>query len=177
HQEPDGYWLRSVVMFGIAECERSRLFASLLRNRDLAKIGQFMRISHNGDRVSGLGHHGRMQPEDWRVSDARLNSLIEDLRSEEPSRVSRAQLWLQPGGYACSTPELDRMVDLVNQVEGVVGAQLAGAGLGGCIMVLAKKEVAVDVEHQLARHYYEPAGLEPAVTVCVPVEGAGLLTA
>lgn len=177
HQEPDGYWLRSVVMFGIAECERSRLFASLLRNRDLAKIGQFMRISHNGDRVSGLGTHGRMQPEDWRVSDARLDSLIEDLRSEEPSRVSRAQLWLQPGGYACSTPELDRMVDLVNQVEGVVGAQLAGAGLGGCIMVLAKKEVAVDVEHQLARHYYEPAGLEPAVTVCVPVEGAGLLTA
>ncbi|MBI5821617.1 MAG: NTP transferase domain-containing protein [Verrucomicrobia bacterium] len=177
HQEPDGYWLRSVVMFGIAECERSRLFASLLRNRDLAKIGQFMRISHNGDRVSGLGTHGRMQPEDWRVSDARLDSLIEDLRSEEPSRVSRAQLWLQPGGYACSTPELDRMVDLVNQVEGVVGAQLAGAGLGGCIMVLVKKEVAVDVEHQLARHYYEPAGLEPAVTICVPVEGAGLLTA
>ena len=176
HQEPDGYWLRSVVMFGVAECERSRLFASLLQNHDLARIGQFMRISHNGDRVSGLGTHGRMHPEDWRVTDAMLDALIEDLRSEEPSRVSHAQLWTRPGGYACSTPELDRMVDLVNQVEGVIGAQLAGAGLGGCIMVLAKKESAADVEYQLARHYYEPAGLEPAVTVCVPVEGAGLLT-
>jgi N-acetylgalactosamine kinase len=175
HQEPEGYWLRSVLMFGIAECERSRLFASLLQNRDLGRIGLFMRISHNGDRVSGLGTHNRMRPEDWRVTDAMLDALIEDLRSEEPSRVGRAQLWMQPGGYACSTPEIDRMVDLVNQVEDVIGAQLAGAGLGGCIMVLAKKEAAVDVEHQLARHYYEPAGLEPAVTVCVPVEGAGLL--
>jgi len=165
------------MMFGVAECERSRLFASLLRNDDLARIGQFMRISHNGDRVSGLGTNGRMHQESWRVTDTMLDLLIEDLRSEEPARVNRAQLWTRPGGYACSTPELDRMVDLVNQVEGVVGAQLAGAGLGGCIMVLAKKEAAVDVEHQLARHYYEPAGLEPAVTVCVPVEGACLLSA
>ena len=176
HQEPDGYWPRSVAMFGVAECERSRLFANLLQNHDIARIGQFMRISHNGDRISGLGADGRMHPREWRVTDAMLNSLMEDLRSEEPTRVGLAQLWTRPGGYACSTPEIDRMVDLVNQVEGVCGAQLAGAGLGGCIMVLVQKDAVADVEHQLARHYYEPAGLQPDVTVCVPVEGAGLLT-
>ena len=176
HQEPDGYWLRSVTMFGVAECERSRLFAELLRTRDLARMGLFMRVSHDGDRVSRLGADGRMKPEDWRVSDAMLDSLIEDLRSEDPARVSRARLWMQPGGYACSTPELDRMVDIVNQVDGVVGAQLAGAGLGGCIMVLVRGEAASVVERQLVRQYYEPSGLEPAVSVCVPVEGAGLLS-
>jgi N-acetylgalactosamine kinase len=175
HQEPDGYWTRSVVMFGVAECERSRLFSELLRANDLARIGRFMQISHDGDRVSRMDADGRMQAADWRVTDAKLDALIQDLQSEDPQRVHGAQLWMQPGGYACSTPEIDRMVDLVGRVEGVVGAQLAGAGLGGCIMVLAQKEAARAVEKQLARHYYEPDGLAPAVTVCTPVEGSGLL--
>jgi galactokinase len=45
----------------------------------------------------------------------------------------------QPGGYACSTKEIDYIVDVVNQIDGVIGAQLAGAGLGGCVMILAKE--------------------------------------
>jgi hypothetical protein len=35
----------------------------------------------------------------------------------------------QPGSYHCSLPEIDRMVHISLQTEGVVGAQLAGAGL------------------------------------------------
>ena len=44
---------------------------------------------------------------------------------------------MQPGAYACSTPEIDEMIDIAAAVPGVAGAQLAGAGLGGCIMILA----------------------------------------
>jgi galactokinase len=36
-------------------------------------------------------------------------------------------------------PELDRIVDIARRQPGVEGAQLAGAGLGGCIMVLVQK--------------------------------------
>ena len=43
------------------------------------------------------------------------------------------------GAYACSLPELDRIVDTARRQPGVEGAQLAGAGLGGCIMVLVQK--------------------------------------
>ena len=79
-----------------------------------------------------------------------------------------------PGSYACSTPELDAMVDIALGVDGVVGAQLAGAGLGGCIMVLARDDATDALRQAMIQHYYEPAGREPQVEVCVPVEGSGI---
>ena len=82
---------------------------------------------------------------------------------------------MQSGCYACSIEPLDRMVDIACSVPGVAGAQIAGAGRGGGIMILAKKEV-VDVVHKaLAEQYYAPYGLEPAIINCVSVAGAGLV--
>ena len=86
-----------------------------------------------------------------------------------------AQLFMQPGAYACSTPEIDAMVDIASGVPGVAGAQLAGAGLGGCIMVLVRKEGVPAVRRALATRYYRPRGLQPAAIPCVTVEGAGLV--
>jgi galactokinase len=103
-----------------------------------------------------------------------LNRLISDLASESPDRVLQAQLFMQPGAYGCSTPEIDEMVDLASAVPGVVGAQLAGAGLGGCIMILARNEAVPQVRKALAAGYYRPRDLEPAAIPCRTVEGAGL---
>jgi galactokinase len=96
------------------------------------------------------------------------------LASEDPDRVLRAQLFMQPGAYACSTPEIDHMVDLACAVPGVAGAQLAGAGLGGCIMILAREEAVPDVRKALTAGYYRPRALESAAIPCITVEGAGL---
>ena len=60
-----------------------------------------------------------------------IRSLIDDLESGNLDRARRAQLQGQPGSYHCSLPEIDRMVHISRQTKGVVGAQLAGAGLGG----------------------------------------------
>jgi galactokinase len=49
------------------------------------------------------------------------------------------------GSYECSIPEIDRIVDIACGLHGVEGAQLAGAGLGGCAMVLAQKDFAADI--------------------------------
>ena len=62
------------------------------------------------------------------------------LKSGNPDRIERAQLVWQPGRYACSLPMIERMVDAATATEGVAGAQLAGAGLGGCLMVLVRRE-------------------------------------
>ena len=59
-------------------------------------------------------------------------------------------------------------------MPGVVGAQLAGAGLGGCIMILAHHQSVPTVRKALAAGYYRPRGLEPAAIPCITVEGAGL---
>ena len=176
HPDPGDYAVRQVVMYGLAECQRARIAADLLQRGDPGTFGRLMNISHDGDRVLRFDADGNGRPHAPAVADADLHALIEDLTSEEPDRVAGAQLHLQPGGYACSLPEIDRMVDAVVGLPGVHGAQLSGAGLGGCIMVLADADAAPAVERTLRQVYYRPGGLVPQVSVCQPVEGSGLLT-
>jgi N-acetylgalactosamine kinase len=175
HADPGEYLVRRVVLYGIAECHRSRICIDMLKEGDLAGFGRLMRVSHDGDRVARFDAENNMAPYDSEASDSYLNGLIEDLGSEDPRRVAAAQIPLQPGGYACSLPGLDRMVDSVSNLPGVYGAQLSGAGLGGCIMVLADASAAERVERALRKAYYRPGGLVPQVSVCQPVEGSGLL--
>lgn len=67
------------------------------------------------------------------------------------------------------------MVDIACSVPGVAGAQIAGAGLGGCIMILARKDAVATLRRALASQYYRPNDLTPDIINCVPVEGAGLV--
>lgn len=174
HTEPEYYRPRGVLLYGIAEIMRSTMCVDLLESGRLDVLGELMRVSHDGDRVSRPGPDGTYEPVEDDCSEAHLRRLIDDLRSENPERVLRAQLYMQPGSYACSTPEIDQMVDIVSAVPGVAGAQIAGAGLGGCVMVLAKEDAVAAVRDALVGAYYEPAGLRPAVLPCIAVEGAGL---
>ncbi len=89
--------------------------------------------------------------------------------------VKIAQLERQPGAYACSTPEIDQMVDIANGVEGVYGSQLSGACLDGCIMVLVKKSCVDDLIDTLKSEYYGARGLDADITICSSVEGSGVL--
>ena len=66
------------------------------------------------------------------------------------------------------------MVDIASAVPGVVGAQIAGAGLGGCVMVLAHHQSVDAVAKALAAQYYRPNGLKPATLPCITTDGAGL---
>jgi len=175
HDEPAAYHPRGVLLYGIAEMLRSQMAVGLLESGRIGEFGQLMLVSHDGDRVSRAGADGAYERIDVDTSDAYLNGLIGDLASEDPGRVLSAQLYRQPGGYACSTVEIDRMVDIAARVPGVAGAQIAGAGLGGCIMVLVRKRSVDAVRRALVREYYRPAELKPAVLPCIPVEGAGLV--
>jgi N-acetylgalactosamine kinase len=66
------------------------------------------------------------------------------------------------------------MADVARSIPGVAGAQIAGAGLGGCLMVFAKKDAVSALERALIKTYYRPNKLKPATMPCIPVEGAGL---
>lgn len=169
------YPIRGVVLFGLAECERSRLAPRYLQAGDVAGFGQLMRVSHDGDRVVRHDASWRASPFQGPCSTAYLLDLMDDLESGEPERVLAAQLHLQPGAYGCSTPELDLMVDIALRTEGVAGAQLAGAGLGGGMMVLVHEDSVDELRRRMIRLYYEPRGLEPAVLVTVPIAGSGVL--
>ena len=167
HRPPEFYDIRSVVLYGIAECERARKCVGLLESEDYATLGEMMNISHDGDRVWKDG-----KDFDYSIKDDALYTLIADLKSEEPEKVSAAQLWHQPGGYACSTPVIDELVDYIKTREGVLGTQLSGAGLGGCIMVFVRQDKAKALLDALKEHYYDPQGLPMGAEIFTPVAGS-----
>ncbi|MDD4816811.1 MAG: NTP transferase domain-containing protein [Victivallaceae bacterium] len=177
HAEPADrrYPIRPVVMYGLAECARSKKYAALVKAGDLDAIGRLMRASHDGDRVAKLGADGKMHPYFSPCGNDRLLDLIDALASGDPAAVTAAQLEFQPGGYRCSLPEIDMMTDIANAVPGVIGSQLAGAGLGGCMMVLTRKNAADALFDAMNKRYYAPRGAAPAILFCRPIAGAGML--
>ena len=172
---PEKYPIRGVVLYGLSECERSRLFPLLLTKNKLAEIGKMMNVSHNGDRITALSEDGNMVLYHSPVSNTYLLDLIDDLESEDPRRVRQSQLQWQPGSYRSSIPEIDRMVDIAGGTRGVEGAQITGAGLGGCMMALIHGDQAELLAESLNSGYYGPNGITPSVLLCRPVAGSGVL--
>jgi N-acetylgalactosamine kinase len=171
HAEPEeGYLIRQVCLYGIAECIRAEMVPQCLRAGDIKKFGEIINISHDGDRVTRLVD-GRRVPTDNSYSDERIEALINDLESGDAGHMSRAELWHQGGGYNVSLPEIDTLVDIALATEGVVGAGLVGAGMGGCIVVVVGDKHAPQLIENLAVKYYQPRNLPVTAEVITPVGG------
>ena len=174
HNDVGPYDLRGVALFGVTECRRSDRFSRLLTERRFSEIGDMMRVSHDGDRI--VRHHrGRSQPHDASCGDRQLERLIRDSLSPDPAQREHARLWKQSGNYFCSTPKIDRIVDVAGSQPGVVGAQLSGAGLGGCAMILVRTEAVEPTLARLTQTFSEDRGAEVEAYVCRPVAGSGLI--
>ncbi len=154
HADPGFYDLRGVTMFGIAECLRSLRCMDLLADGRYAELGEMMKVSHDGDRLV-----------EETFSDRRLEELA--AREYDPALIG--------GGYNCSTPAIDALCDLLNATPGVLGSQIVGAGLGGCIVALVRKESAPAVLELLGREYYDKNGYPHSAHVFVPSSGSAVL--
>jgi galactokinase len=169
-QLEQGYPIRQVCLYGITECIRAEMAPKCLQAGDTKTFGELVSISHDGDRATRLVAGDRV-PTDNSYPDARIDALIEDLKSGNEHRVSRARLWRQGGGYNVSLPELDILVDIALASPGVIGAGLVGAGMGGCIVAVVESEHAGKVIENMAEQYYHPRNLSAAAEIIVPVGG------
>ena len=171
HGEPDGgYPIRQVCLYGIAECIRAEMVPQCLRAGDMETFGRLMSISHDGDRVTRpVG--GEYVPTDNTYPDERIDALINDLESGDPDRMERASLWRQGGGYNVSLPEIDMLVDIALATDGVIGAGLVGAGMGGCIVAVVEDKHAPRVIENMASQYYHPRNLPVKAEIVRPVGG------
>ena len=154
HADPGTYRLREVALFGISECARSAVFMDVLLSGDYARLGEMMKTSHDGDRVGAAP-----------VTDERLDALA----------VGDVDVARESGSYACSTPRIDKMCDLLNATPGVLGCQLVGAGLGGCVVALVEKARAAEAIAVLDREYYDALGLPHSAAVYTPSCGASVI--
>lgn len=73
--------------------------------------------------------------------------------------------------FEVSTPELDLLAVELERA-GVFGARLTGAGFGGCVVALARREEAESVAAHAAERYRAAIGLEPTAFICTAVDGA-----
>jgi N-acetylgalactosamine kinase len=144
HKEPLVYELRGVALYGVAECARAEAFTAALQAEAYEKIGDMMKWSHAGDRADAAP-----------VTDELLDRLIaEDAPFAE-----------QIGAYRCSTENIDVLCDLLNTTDGVLGSELVGAGLGGCVVALVKKSAADAVIEAVNAGYYDRLGYPHAAQI------------
>jgi galactokinase len=73
--------------------------------------------------------------------------------------------------FEVSCAELDLMVALANQREGVYGARMTGGGFGGATINLVDEERAEEFAASMAKAYHEKTGIVAQVYVCEPVDG------
>jgi galactokinase len=77
--------------------------------------------------------------------------------------------------YGISTPELDFLVNTANQLPGVVGARLTGAGWGGCVVVMVDANEVEQLQTELGKAYATAFGQTPAMFLCQAAPGATYL--
>ena len=74
--------------------------------------------------------------------------------------------------YEVSCKELDLMVELAHQVDGVYGARMTGGGFGGCTVNLVAAEAMTEFEARVLPPYETATGLKPEMYVCEAADGA-----
>ncbi|MHC4585932.1 MAG: galactokinase [Planctomycetota bacterium] len=171
HAEPEqGYHIRQICLYGIAECIRAEMVPQCLRTADMKTFGELMSTSHNGDRVIKMVD-GQRIPTDNSYPAERIDALISDLESGDKQRINRARLWRQGGGYNVSLPEIDMLVDIALATPGCLGAGLVGAGMGGSIVAVVEDKHAQQLIENMAEQFYRPHNLPPGAEIITPVGG------
>ncbi|MHA1819694.1 MAG: GHMP family kinase ATP-binding protein [Promethearchaeota archaeon] len=178
--EEDKVDVRSVLLFGVSECYRSRKCMQLLKDNKMHELGKLMNISHNGDRVTKfmfekcednpnvatVGDLIKIEERPFYLdySDEVIDDLIEqNVPLEDVS-----------GWYACSIREIDFIVDYLNTLPHVLGAQISGAGLGGCVMALIERGHAKNISESLRKVYKEYFGINPEIISTRPIWGSSI---
>jgi galactokinase len=73
--------------------------------------------------------------------------------------------------YEVSCAELDLLVELASEAEGVRGARMTGAGFGGCTINLVDSGAVAEFKRRISSGYERRTGLKPDIYVCDAADG------
>jgi galactokinase len=77
--------------------------------------------------------------------------------------------------FEVSCAELDLMVVLAGQVEGVYGARMTGGGFGGCAIAMVNSACVTEFERKVKEGYEAATGRRPEIYLCAAADGVGRL--
>ena len=76
--------------------------------------------------------------------------------------------------FEVTNDALNVIVDSARELDGCYGARMTGAGFGGCAVALVAEEKVTAFTQAVSAAYRQRSGLEAAVYVCKPSDGAGV---
>jgi galactokinase len=94
----------------------------------------------------------------------------------EVGRLMAEAHWSYSRDFEASCAEADAMVELAQDLPGLVGARLTGGGFGGCTINLVEQEHAAEFARTLAARYTEQTAIRPDMHICHAAEGAHEVT-
>ena len=71
-----------------------------------------------------------------------------------------------------SCPEADAMVEMAQDLPGLIGARLTGGGFGGCTVNLVQRDHAKAFAETLGSRYFAKFGIQPQIHICHASGGA-----
>lgn len=102
---------------------------------------------------------------------AAADALLRDDRKELGKLMEEAH-WSYSRDFEASCAEADAMVELAQDLPGLIGARLTGGGFGGCTVNLVEADHAGEFAAELGRRYVTRTGIEPQIHICRASEGA-----
>jgi galactokinase len=136
-----------------AECEAAAQQLGVRVLRDL-EPGDLARVEALPDPIRQRARH--VVTENARVLEAVTALRAGDLpRLGQLLKTAHASL---RDDFQVSVPEIDKLVEIADQTDGVLGARLTGGGFGGSIVVLAHRDQAAAAGATIAQRYQQATG-------------------
>jgi galactokinase len=113
--------------------------------------------------------------------------VSENVRTTECAVALRLGLWDKAGtlmnashtslrdDYNVSCKEVDMLVDIAQQLDGVYGSRMTGGGFGGCTVSLVQPDAVDTIINTIKTEYFEKTGLQCQCFVTRPGSGAKVL--
>ena len=90
----------------------------------------------------------------------------------ELGRLMAEAHWSYSKDFEGSCVEADAMVNLAQDLPGLIGARLTGGGFGGCTINLVEQSEAAEFVEALAGRYATEIGIVPQIHICHASDGA-----
>ncbi|MDR0328011.1 MAG: galactokinase [Planctomycetaceae bacterium] len=78
--------------------------------------------------------------------------------------------------FEITCPEIDRLVEIAQSVEGVFGSRMTGGGFGGCTVSLIETKRTAEILEEISLRYQKSTGIVPTAFVTQPAQGARVLS-
>ena len=74
--------------------------------------------------------------------------------------------------YEVSCDELNVLTEIAQDINGVIGARMTGAGFGGCTVNLVYSNAVEELQNRVMKEYAQRTGIEPDIYICDVGDGA-----